>query len=83
MGVRFKIKDFINRDLLQEFHLREICQLSAADKLSPWLTTAWEELAEHEIAEVMGISQGRVSQVTSQRSYVPSEKREKWRRTKR
>lgn len=43
-----KIKDFIRRDLINEFHLEEIGHLSAADTLSPWLTTsqAWEELVE-------------------------------------
>lgn len=42
-----KVKEFIGKGLLDEFHLREICQLSAADNLSPWLTTeqAWEKQA--------------------------------------
>jgi len=34
-----KVKDFVNRGLLAEFHLREICSLSTVDTLSPWLTT--------------------------------------------
>jgi len=39
-----KVKEFISKGLLAEFHLMEICQLSAADNLSPWLTTSkvWE-----------------------------------------
>jgi len=43
-----KVKGFIARGLLDEFHLEEICELFAANNLSPWLTTsqAWEELAE-------------------------------------
>ena len=43
-----KVRDFIRRDLLAEFHLEEICELFAANNLFPWLTTsqAWEELAQ-------------------------------------
>lgn len=43
-----KVKDFIRRDLIDESHLEEISYLSAADTLSPWLTTqqVWQEVAE-------------------------------------
>jgi len=43
-----KVKGYVSTGLLAEFHLQEITRLSAADTLSPWLTTpqVWEELAE-------------------------------------
>jgi len=48
-----RVKEFISKGLLAEFHLQEIIQLSAADNLSPWLTTsqAWEELAEKAVRD--------------------------------
>jgi len=52
-----KVKGFISKGLLAEFHLQEIIQLSAADNLSPWLTThqAWEELAEKAVKECLSL----------------------------
>ena len=43
-----KIKKFMHKELLAEFHLMEIIILCTVHNLSPWLTTskAWEQLAE-------------------------------------
>ncbi len=43
-----KVKEVVQHNLLSEWHLQELLELSVAQRLSPWLTTpqAWEELAE-------------------------------------
>jgi len=43
-----KVKEVVLHNLLSEWHLQELLELSVAQRLSPWLTTsqAWEELAE-------------------------------------
>ncbi|HUV56429.1 MAG TPA: hypothetical protein VMV84_04275 [Dehalococcoidales bacterium] len=43
-----KVKEVVQHNLLSEWHLQELLELSVAQHLSPWLTTsqAWEELAQ-------------------------------------
>lgn len=61
-----KVKGFVSKEVLGEFHLQEIAQLSAADTLSPWLTTsqAWEELAQKAVngrLKSLGWTQKRIA----------------------
>ncbi len=48
-----KIKNYIEQQLLDEGHLREITSISNVQYLSPWLTThqVWEELADKVVSD--------------------------------
>jgi len=74
-----KVKGFISNGSLAEFHLMEIIQLSAADTLSPWLTTqqAWEALAEKAVNDrlkSLGWIQQRIAKAKNVSQQLVSER---------